>query len=104
MVTVRGIEGQLITTESYTELIKAVKDQMDELKSFEPHAEFLTHRSAIVYINEIPEEGPKEPWSNRYCSECGYFWCRNGCPHKEGRITVKMPACSHFTIEWVEED
>ena len=104
MVTVRSIEGQLITTESYTELIKAVKEEADNLKGFDPHVEFLTHTSAIIYINEIPDEKPKEPWEDRYCCECGHFWCRNSCPHKQGHLKVKMPACKSFTIEWIEED
>ena len=56
MVTVRSIEGRFITTESYTELIKAVKDELDDLKGFQPQAEFLTHTSAIIYFGEIKEE------------------------------------------------
>ena len=99
MVKVRSIDGQLIVAESYTELLKAVKDEMDKLKGFDPKAEFLSHTSAIVYIDEIPQE-PEEAWSDRYCCECdNYEWGR-GCPYREGHVTVTMPACSHFTIEY----
>ena len=99
MVTVRSIEGRFITTESYTELIKAVKDELDDLKGFQPQAEFLTHTSAIIYFGEIKEE-PKEEWSDRYCCECAaYDWGR-GCPFREGHVTVMMPACSKFTLDY----
>lgn len=98
MVKVRNIEAQLITAESYTELLRAVKDELKEQKAFDPQVEFLTHTSAIIYHNEIPEE-PIEAWSTRKCCECGnYDWGR-GCPFREGHVTLMMPACKHFTIE-----
>lgn len=98
MVKVRNIEAQLITAESYTELLRAVKDELEEQKAFDPHVEFLTHTSAIIYHNEIPEE-PIEAWTNRNCCECGNYDWGKGCPFREGHVTLMMPACKHFTIE-----
>lgn len=105
MIKVKGIEGEIITTESYHELLKAVKDEMDRLDAFSPAFRVLGDNSAVVFYDEIPEEETKEEvWRNRYCCECGWFWCRHGCPHKEGHVKVKMPACKTFTIEWIEEE
>lgn len=101
MVTIRTIEAQLITTDSYPELLKAVKEELAEQKAFEPQVEFLTHTSAIIYHNEIPEE-PKEAWETRKCCECGIYDWGVGCPYREGRVTLMMPACKHFTVEYQE--
>lgn len=98
MVKVRNIEAQLITADSYTELLRAVKDELEEQKVFDPHVEFLTHTSAIIYRNEIPEE-IEEAWTNRNCCECGNYDWGKGCPFREGHVTLMMPACKHFTIE-----
>ena len=99
MVKVRSIEGRLITAESYTELLKAVKNELEDMNGFDPKAGFLTHTSAIVYFSEIPEE-PEELWSDRHCCECdNYDWGR-GCPFRDGHVTLMMPACAHFTIEY----
>ena len=104
MITVRTVEAKLITADNYTQLLKAVKDEMDALEGFDPKAEFLNHKQAIVYNDEIPEE-PSEPWRGRYCCECVIYEWGRGCPHREGRVSLKMPACSKFTIEYegVEE-
>ena len=99
MVTVRSIEGRFITTESYTELLKAVKDELDELKGFRPKAEFLTHTSAIIYFSEITEE-PEQAWSDRHCCECAAYDWGKGCPFREGHVSIMMPACSNFTLEY----
>lgn len=99
MVKVKSIEGRLITAENYTELLKAVKDELEECKEFSPKTEFLTHTSAIIYFDEIVEEEP-DPWADRHCCECdAYDWGR-GCPFRKGHVTLMMPACSHFTLDY----
>lgn len=102
MVTIRTIDAQLIVAESYTELLKAVKEELEEQKEFDPQAEFLTHTSAIIYHNEIPPQEPKEAWSDRKCCECGIYDWGRGCPYREGHVTLMMPACKHFTVEYQE--
>ena len=103
MVTVRSIDGKLITSENYTELLKAVKDELAILDGFSPKVEFLTHTSAIIYINEIPAEEPEpEPWRERKCCECDNYEWGSGCPYRNGHVTIMMPACEHFYIEYGE--
>lgn len=101
MIKVRSIEGRLITADGYTELLKAVKDELEELKEFNPAVNFLTHTSAIIHIDEIPEE-PEEAWADRSCCECSIYDWGKGCPYREGHVTLMMPACSHFTVEYQE--
>lgn len=99
MVKVKGVEGVLITADSYTELIKAVKNEFDNYDGFEPKAKFLNEREAIVYHDEIIEDVPPAEWEGRYCCECTEYDWGKGCPYREGHITLKMDACEHFTIE-----
>lgn len=104
MVRVRGIEGVLITAESYAELLKAIKNEVANYEGFQPSMTIVDEKKAIVYHNEIPNEIPEEPWASRYCCECGeYDWGR-GCPFKEGRVTLMMNACHHFTVELKGDD
>lgn len=100
MVKVTGIEGVLITADRYAELTKAVRNESENYEGFEPKIRFLSEREAIVFHDAImEEEAEKEPWSDRYCCECGHYEWGRGCPYKEGRITLKMDACHHFTVE-----
>lgn len=104
MVRVRGIEGVLITADSYAELLKAIKNEIANYEGFQPSMTIVDEKRAIVYHNDIPNDIPEEPWSGRYCCECGeYDWGR-GCPFREGRVTLKMNACHHFTVEMKGED
>ena len=105
MITVRTVEAKLITADNYTQLLKAVRDEMTASEGFDPKAEFLNHKQAIVYNNEIPEE-PIEPWRERFCCECGIYNWGRGCKHRKGRVALMMPACAKFTIEYegVEND
>lgn len=99
MVKVKSIEGVLITADGYAELLKAISNEVDNYEGFKPAMTIIDETRAIVYHNEIVEETTCEEWSDRYCCECGnYDWGR-GCPYREGRITLKMNACHHFTIE-----
>lgn len=99
-VKVRSIEGVIITADSYNELLKAVKNELANYEGFEPNADFLTNRKAIIYHDEIEEfeEEPK-PWKDRYCCECGHYDWGRGCPYREGHITLKMNSCHNFTVE-----
>lgn len=104
MVKVTGIEGVLITADRYSELTKAVQNESENYEGFEPKIRFLSEREAIVFHDAImEEEAEKEPWHDRYCCECGHYEWGRGCPYKEGRITLKMDACHHFTVE-IRED
>ena len=103
MVRVRGIEGVLITAESYAELLKAINNEVMNYEGFQPSMTIVDEKRAIVYHGEIPEEKP-EPWSDRYCCECGEYEWGRGCPYREGHVTLKMNACHHFTIELKGEE
>lgn len=102
MVKVKGIEGVLITADSYIELLKAVKNESDNYEGFTPKAKFLTESQAIVYHDEIIDE-LSEPWEGRKCCECAEHEWNNGCAYRAGRVTLMMDACEHFTIE-IKED
>ena len=99
MVKVRNIDAYLITADTYTELVKAVGDELKERSYFDPKADFLDHNSAIIYHDEILEE-PTEAWSDRHCCECSEYEWGRGCPFRDGHVTLMMPACSHFTVEY----
>ena len=104
MVTVRGIEGVLITAESYAVLLKAIKNEVANYDGFQPSMTIVDEKRAIVYHREIPDEVPEEPWANRFCCECTEYDMRGGCPFKEGRVALMMNACHHFTIELKGDD
>ena len=98
MVRVRSIEGVLITADSFNELVKSVENELKVHEGYNPSSSFVDDKNAIVYFGEIPDE-PEEPWSDRFCCECAeYDWGR-GCPFREGRVTIMMNACHHFTVE-----
>lgn len=104
MVKVKGIEGVLIKADTFTELLKAVKNESDNYEGFNPGVAFIDENRAIIYHKEITEEVPfDEPWRDRWCCECGHYRWGRGCPYKEGHITLQMNACHHFTIELDEE-
>ena len=99
MVKIKGIEGVLITADNYKELLKAVNNEIDNYDGFQPSMTIVDEHRAIIYHSEIPEDAPLEEWETRKCCECGnYDWGR-GCPFREGRVTLMMDACHHFTIE-----
>ena len=99
MVKVRGIEGVLITADSYSELLKAINNEISNYEGYDPSMSIVDEHRAIIYHGEIVDELSENPFSGRVCAECGnYDWGR-GCPYKEGHITLKMDACHHFTIE-----
>lgn len=99
MVKVRGIEGVLITADSYAELLKAINNEVANHDGFNPSMTIIDEKRAIVYYREIPEEPKEEPWECRYCCECGEYEWGKGCPFREGRVTLMMNACHHFTVE-----
>lgn len=104
MVKVKGIEGVLITADSYVELLKAVKNESDNYDGFTPKASFLTESQAIVYHDEIIDElSDEEEWHGRKCCECAIHEWNKGCAFREGRVTLLMDACEHFTIHIGEE-
>ena len=104
MVTVRGIEGVLITAEGFDELLNAVRSEVKNYEGFQTDTAYIDQTKAIVYHREIPDELYDEPWADRKCCECGnYDWGR-GCPFKEGRVALMMNACHHFTIELKGEE
>lgn len=101
MVKVRGIEGVLITADNYKELLKAISDEIDNYDGFQPSMTIIDESRAIIYHSEIvDEEREKEPWEDRHCCACTEYKWGEGCPYREGRVTVMMPACSHFTMEY----
>lgn len=101
MVRVRGIEGVLITADSYKELLKAISNEVDNYEGFNPGMTIIDEHRAIIYHNEIAEEIPFDdhPGVGRVCAECGNYDWGKGCPYREGHITLKMDACHHFTVE-----
>ena len=98
MVKVKSVDAYLITADTYTELVKAVGNELKNKDGFNPKAEFLDHKSAIIYHAEV--ETPQYPWSDRRCCECGNYDWGKGCPYRDERVTLMMPACSRFTIEY----
>ena len=98
MVKVKSIDAYLITADTYRELVKAVGDELKNKDGFNPKAEFLDHKSAIIYHAEIEE--PQFSWSDRHCCECGMYDWAKSCPFSEGHVTLMAPACSHFTVEY----
>lgn len=103
MVKVRGIEGVLITADSYSELLKAINNEISNYEGFEPSMTIVDEHRAIIYHREIVDELAEEAWSGRKCCECTeYDWGR-GCPYRDGHVTLMMPACSHFTVEYKGE-
>ena len=103
MVRVRGIEAILITADSYSELLKAVGSEMKNYEGFEPSMTMVDDKRAIVYHADIVEE-PLEAWQTRKCCECGIYEWGNGCPYREGHVTLMMNACHHFTVEMKGDD
>lgn len=98
MVTIRSVEGSLIEAETYTELLKAVKNELENYDGYEPEVNFLTRKTAIIYHAEIVDELAERPsWYGRYCCECDIYRWGRGCDFREGHVTLKMPACEHFT-------
>lgn len=99
MTKVRSIEGVLITADSFKELLKAISNEVDNYEGYHPAMTIVDEKRAIIYHDEVKEEVPFEEWNGRYCCECGHYIWGRGCPYKEGHITLKMDACSNFTIE-----
>ena len=99
MVRIKGIEGSLITADDYASLIKAISNEVDNYEGFNPQIAIVDDHNAIIYHEEIPEGNADDPWTDRYCCECGHSEWGRGCPYKDGRITLKMDACHNFTIE-----
>ena len=100
MVKVRGIEGVLIKADSYSELLKAINNEVSNYEGYEPSMTIIDEHRAIVYHSEIVDElAEPNPWDGRYCCECGNYKWGRGCCFKEGHITLKMEACHNFTIE-----
>ena len=99
MVRIKGIEGSLITADDYASLIKAIGNEVDNYEGFNPQIAIVDDHNAIIYHEEIPEGNADDPWTDRYCCECGHYEWGRGCPYKEGRITLMMDACHNFTVE-----
>ena len=99
MVKVRGIEGVLITADNYKELLKAINNEIDNYEGYQPSMTIVDEHRAIIYHREIPEEVPFADWETRKCCECGNYDWGKGCKYREGRVTIMMDACHHFSVE-----
>lgn len=97
MVKVKGVEAVLITAESYKSLLKTINDELRSKEGYNPDFVILNKTQALIYFDEVVE--PQEEWEDRNCCECGIYEWNKGCPYREGRVTLMMKACEHFTIE-----
>lgn len=95
MTRVQGIEAELVTAESYKELLKIVETELNRFDGFYPEVTFLGDTKAIIYYEEIEES---HAGTGRYCCECGnYEWGRK-CLCDNTYVGLKHPACEHFSV------